>query len=161
MNRDRRKWEGPLKTVHVIMHTAWHARAVALRAPAIKTTCQFHSLVDGHLGYSHVLDERRGKQQVNGKDQRDFQPGKSEGNFFKQEQKVQCLSSKLWQTWPADGPLRSRLKCTSDTLLVPFTLQKWSSIQIWKFVPNWILKTSKQRACLGRKQSSHWGQAMP
>lgn len=52
-NRDRRKWEGSLKGVHVTTHTAWHARAVTLRTSAIKTTCPSHSLVDGHLGYNH------------------------------------------------------------------------------------------------------------
>lgn len=61
MNRDRGKWVGPLKGVHVTMYTAWHARAVLLWMAAIKTTCQFHSFVDGHLGYSHVLgwEERK------------------------------------------------------------------------------------------------------
>lgn len=61
MNRDRGKWVGPLKGVHVTMYTAWHARAVSLWTAAINTTCQFHSFVDGHLGYSHVLgwEERK------------------------------------------------------------------------------------------------------
>lgn len=68
MNRDRGKWVGPLKGVHVTMYTAWHARAVLLWTAAIKTTCQFHSFVDGHPGYSQVLGwEEKEKQQVNGK----------------------------------------------------------------------------------------------
>lgn len=61
INRDRRKWEGSLKGVHVTTHTAWHAPAVTLRTSAIKTTCPSHSLVDGHLGYNHGVgwDERK------------------------------------------------------------------------------------------------------
>lgn len=38
--------------VHVTTHVIWHARAVPLGAPAIKTTCQAHVLVGGRLGYS-------------------------------------------------------------------------------------------------------------
>lgn len=38
--------------VHVTTHAIWHARAVALRVAAIKTTCQAHVLVGGRLGYS-------------------------------------------------------------------------------------------------------------
>lgn len=61
INRDRRKWEGSLRGVHVTTHTVWHARAVTLRTSAIKTTCPSHSLVDGHLGYNHVVgwEERK------------------------------------------------------------------------------------------------------
>lgn len=67
INRDRRKWEGSLTGVHVTTHTAWHAWAVTLRTSAIKTTCPSHSLVDGHLGYNRMVDERRGRVVVNGK----------------------------------------------------------------------------------------------
>lgn len=82
MNRDRGKWVGPLKGVHVTMYTAWHARAVLLRMAAIKTTCQFHSFVDGHLGYSHVLGwEERKSSRLMARGEI-FIQGKSEGNFI-------------------------------------------------------------------------------
>ena len=69
MNRDGRGWDvSRRRGVQVTTNISRHARAVTLSTAAIKTTCQFHSLVGGHLGYSHGLDERRGeeKEQVNG-----------------------------------------------------------------------------------------------
>lgn len=96
MNRDRGKWVGPLKGVHVTMYTAWHARAVLLWTAAIKTTCQFHSFVDGHLGYSHVLgwEERKSSRLM------------AKGETFNQEGSRKVTSSEsaslrhlLPQTW--------------------------------------------------------------
>lgn len=40
--------------VQVTTHTARHARAAMLSAPTVKA-CEFHSLVDGHLGYNCVF----------------------------------------------------------------------------------------------------------
>ena len=62
MNRDRRGWDASWEGVQVTTHISRHARAVTLSTAAIKTTCQFHSLVGGHLGYSHGLGERKGKE---------------------------------------------------------------------------------------------------
>lgn len=55
--------------VHVTTHVIWHARAVALGAAAIKTTCQAHVLVGGRLGYSREGggNQTRGEEEhVNG-----------------------------------------------------------------------------------------------
>lgn len=122
MNRDRGKWVGPLKGVHVTMYTAWHAWAVLLWTAAIKTTCQFHSFVDGHLGYSHVLGwEERKSSRLMAKGEI-FHPRREVGWWL--HQKVQALDTRSHRLEPQELVEKIHLQGRgSFTISVPLSKQ--------------------------------------
>lgn len=143
MNRDRGKWVGPLKGVHVTMYTAWHARAVLLRMAAIKTTCQFHSFVDGHLGYSHVLGwEERKSSRLMARGEI-FIQGKSEGNFIIKCKALATCSHRLepqfkWTYSKHKGLFKKWLWPKQVNQLINFfemsLLEKLESLKCWHII---------------------------